>query len=435
MINFKITGPESSSFTIVKPLGASLPIQLGETLEGLITDIQPSGAVTINVKGSYITAKTQLMLEKDMTAMFKVIDTPASGKELKLQFVGYKESPEQTKQKTADTPLGRAMEDLSQALAKSSDKIAPKVIENVLKTLPQNSSVLPKDIKQQIQALLQESLKSTGQNIQTKLSEFFKTQIPESTAQHPFVQNLKAELMLNMEKLFPTQVKSALQDTGVALESKLRVIADKPDVSVVKEALAEKTTLQRPSDLTTSIKGDLKAGLLKLQELLAVQEKETTAKTSKMSEQTISEIKTASKAVEGLLKDIETFQTLSKTTDSFYTFLPLDWKGLKEGEIAFKKGEEGQNGTPFSCRINLDLEDQGKLSTLILFHRDEFFVSFKTASPEFKNTLDKNSATLKDAFREKGMYLKGLTVLDFSDPSFGALENLESFDKLISVKA
>lgn len=435
MINFKITGPESSSIIIQKPLGKALPIQLGETLEALISDIQPSGAVTLNVKGSYITAKTQLQLEKDLTAMFKVIDTPVSGKELKLQFVGYKEQPEQTKQKPADTPLGRAMGDLSQALAKGGDKIAPKTIDNVLKSLPHDSSVLPKDVKQQLQTLLQESLKSTGQNIQTKLSGFFKNQVPESAAQHPMVQNLKTELMLNIEKLFPPQIKNALQDTGVALEAKLKAVADKLAASVEKDAITGRTDGQRPPDFSAPIKGDLKAGLLKLQELLTVQEKEITAKPSKLSEQTLSEIKASSKTVEGILKDIETFQALSKATDSFYTFLPLDWKGLREGEVAFKKGEEGQNGAPFSCRINLDLEGHGKLSTLILLHRGEFFVSFKAGDPEFKNVLDKNSDGLKNAFREKGLYLKGLTVLDFGDASFGPLENLEGFDKLLSVKA
>lgn len=435
MINFKITGPESSSLIIQKPFGQPLTIQLGETLEALITDIQPSGAVTLNVKGSFITAKTRLQLEKDLTAMFKVIDTPASGKELKLQFVGYKEAPEQAGQRAADTPLGRAMEDLSQALSKGGDKNAQKIIGNILKSLPQDSSVLPKEVKQQLQALLQESLKSTGQNIQAKLSGFLKSQIPESAARHPLIQDLKTDLMLNIEKLFPPQIKSALQDTGVALEAKLKTIADKLGALSGKETSAEKTDGQRPLNLNASIKGDLKAGLFKLQELLNVQEKELTGKASKSSSQTLSEIKTASKAVEGLLKDIETFQTLSKATDSFYTFLPLDWKELREGEIAFKKGEEGQNGTPFSCRINLDLESHGKLSALILFHKGEFFVSFKAGDSEFKNVLDKNSDRLKDAFREKGLYLKGLTVLDLSDASFGPLENLEGFDKLVSVKA
>src|SRR5208337_4526814 len=73
--------------------------------------------------------------------------------------------------------------------------------------------------------------------------------------------------------------------------------------------------------------------------------------------------------IEGLLKDVETFQALSKTTDSFYTFLPVTWKELKDGDLAFKRGREGSTGgATSSCRINLSLDGFGSLSILVLMN-------------------------------------------------------------------
>jgi hypothetical protein len=139
--------------------------------------------------------------------------------------------------------------------------------------------------------------------------------------------------------------------------------------------------------------------------------------------------------IDGLLRDIGTLQLLSRATGSFYTFLPLAWEGLKEGEIALKKGR-GRPGMPScSCRIDLDLAQAGKLVITVLLRNQEFFVTFKAGNPDFKARLDSHLAELRDSCQQKGVPVKGVNILDLADTSLDRLENLEAFDELLSVQA
>ena len=126
---------------------------------------------------------------------------------------------------------------------------------------------------------------------------------------------------------------------------------------------------------------------------------------------------------------------LSKTTDSFYTFLPLNWKELRDGEISFKRGQGGaEGGTAYSCRINLDLKEFGKLSVMVVMYNKDFFVSFKAERPAFKSLLDEHLEELKGSFVEQGLSLKAVT-LDRDNALFGQLEKLESSERIINIKA
>ena len=136
-----------------------------------------------------------------------------------------------------------------------------------------------------------------------------------------------------------------------------------------------------------------------------------------------------------ILKDIETFQLLSKTTQSFYTFLPVNWQELKDGEIAFKQNKADGKEVSTSCRINLDLQDQGKLVIMVLSHNNEFFVSFRPESEEFKSMLSSNVVRLEEQFTEKGLNLKAVRVLDKADTTLEQLENLEPYKQIVSIKA
>jgi len=118
---------------------------------------------------------------------------------------------------------------------------------------------------------------------------------------------------------------------------------------------------------------DLKARLLQLRQLLQSQESpqpQTPLAPDALSEKGAAEGKSSSAqtlaTVDGLLQDIESFQLLSKLTDSFYTFLPIAWKGLKDGEIAFKRNAAGPGGTSHYCLIRLDFEQLGKLTIVAM---------------------------------------------------------------------
>ncbi|HWR88618.1 MAG TPA: hypothetical protein VN260_00020, partial [Dissulfurispiraceae bacterium] len=65
MLNFKITGTDQGLLTIVKPLGKSLPVRVGEVVRAEIMEILPTGGVTVKIKGVTITARTEVPLNKD----------------------------------------------------------------------------------------------------------------------------------------------------------------------------------------------------------------------------------------------------------------------------------------------------------------------------------------------------------------------------------
>lgn len=472
MINFKITGFDNTFLTIEKPAGKAISLKLGEIVKAEVMDILPSGGVTLKIKGDFITAKTEVPLEKGAVAFFKVTDLPAEGKDLKLQFMGY--TPESAKEQEMPLPsfnlkespipkliqeLTNSLSDIKKGIASGREKADANIVKlqninsEILKALPTDINSLPKEIRTQLQNLLQESLKATGEGIQTRLGNFI-TQLPAEIKNHPLVENIKKDLMVSIEKLLQTPMKSILQDTGVALEAKLKAIVEMFQQMEHSESLKteagkqeEVTILPQGKDTVTheskqpqmqpdisSIKKDLKAGLLQLKQFIADEGKET-LKGFSTADLTTAQRESAVRVIDGLIKDIETFQVLSKTTDSFYTFLPISWQGLKDGEVSFKRGRSDAKGMSYSCRINLDLERFGKLSILAMMYNKEFLVSFRSENPEFQSALNNNAKELQDSFIARGLNLKAVNVLDSNDTSLEQFERLESLERAISIKA
>ncbi len=113
----------------------------------------------------------------------------------------------------------------------------------------------------------------------------------------------------------------------------------------------------------------------------------------------------------------------------------MNWKELKDGDVAFKQGRESATGgTTSSCRINLDLAGFGSLSILVLMNNNDFFVSFKADRPESHSLINANLDELKSSFSEKGMRLKAAHVLDKADATMEHLDKLGSSDRIISIK-
>lgn len=165
-----------------------------------------------------------------------------------------------------------------------------------------------------------------------------------------------------------------------------------------------------PAADRAAIENDLKANRLKLKEIIASQPEGISSKDAAV-------LKNATVAVDGILKDIESFQLLSMTTESFYTFLPVSWQELRDGEIAFKQNKGEGKAPSFSCRLHLDLDNLGKLGIMVLFHNNEFFVSFKPESEGFKSLLASHVEHLEEQFKGKGLNLKAVRVLDKDDTS------------------
>ena len=434
MINFKISDLFEGLITVTKPLGKSIPLNVGEIVKGEVMDLLPTGGVTLRIKGSFITARTDIPLQKNTEVMLKVIGTPSSPNELKLQFMGMTEKEDPGPAAFKGEALNRFIQDTSGGAPRT--PLSMELIERLLKALPSDVNAIPKEIRLQIQNVLRESLKATGQDIQTRLDELFKD-LPPALKNQASLQDLKIDVTVSIDKLLSEgaadNLEALLRGTGVALESKLKAVAELlQQAKTSPEGGAEpgKGTLSidikqlLPAADRASLENDLKATLLRLKEVL---DQTTTGD--------LAVIRKASDAVGGLLKDIETFQLLSRTTQSFYTFLPVNWQELKDGEIAFKQNTSDGKAASFSCRLNLDLEDHGKLVIMVLSHNNEFFVSLKPESEEFKSMLASNVNHLENQFAEEGLNLKAVRVLDKDDTSLEQLENLEPFKQIVSIKA
>lgn len=469
MINFKITGNDSESFlTVIRPTGKNIPFKIGEIVKAEVMDILPSGGVTLRIKDGFITAKTEVPVEKGFSAFFKI--TMAAGDEgINLQFMGYAANKTKTVSQKSEAVftdanskvVSKLVQELTSSLIDAkkiitsgqvpADKQIAKLHSlntELLKILPQGINSLPKEVKIQIQNLLHASLKITGQSIQTRLDSLISqlNQFPDPIKNHPVAETLKRDLMISMEKLLQTSLKIALRDTGVAFEAKLKAFltskslrllegpAAAAEIIPVKDGVSSIASGIFLQNEAAALKNDFKAALLYLRQAITGESKDA-AKNSPVQQAASIYKESAVKIIDGLVKDIETYQALSKTTDSFYTFLPLNWNELKDGEIAFKKGRGHANNPSHSCRIRLDLEYLGKISIMVIICNREFFVSFRVEDTKFRAVIESHTDMLKELFTVKGMSLRTINVVDFNDPAAEQMEKIESFDNSVDIEA
>lgn len=491
MVDFNISNISDLSLTVEKPSGKTIPFKLGEVFRAQIADILSSGAVMLKIKGSLVTAKTSIPLLKGFSAFLKVTSLDLQRGELKLQFLEYVNKDVALKQNAAtqtinpkEANLPKLISELTRAVLNAAKKpgnllesgrdisILRKLNNDIIKSLPQEINTLPKDALLQLKTLLNASLKISGQSIQSRL-EALITILPENLKNHSLVSNISSNLLISMDRVIESPLKNILHDTGVLLEAKLRAIAElirqmekhgilksalmtkASDMEALRQQVSSQTGKQpfvgqeTPEELIRNtgsdaqknvnmlgadiIKNDLKAALLKLKQFIMNKSANETEDFA-LKDFSVTQKETALKAINALIRDIETFQLLSKTTDSFYTFIPLNWKEILDGNLCFKKGRGGQGGASYSCRINLDLDRFGKLSAVILMLKGGFFVSFSADNPHLHAILHENSHELRESFKSKGLNLKAVNVIDVEDASMQYLERLESHENLVNIK-
>ncbi len=419
-------------------------------------DILPSGLVSLKIKGELLTAMANIPLQKGESAFFKVTDISPEKNHLRLQFVEYVDKTQIRKELLAnnfkDSPISKLIQQLTSLIHSSQESeklrdIKTARLQNIhleiLKNLPTDLNLMPKDMRLNLETLLHESLKLSGEGIHKRLGEFLN-QLPEGIKEHPIVTDIKKDLMVSIERMLQTPIKNIIQNTGVMLEPKLMAIAklflqirglddlnysqerQQPIINSENKNLrdAQQSLIQQN---ILSLKQDLKAGLLQLRKILIndTQNQKTDIAGQKAFDMEL--IKPHSELVSKiglLIRDIETFQVLSKMTDSFYTFLPLIWHDLKDCDLSIKRGKRNAKGESYSCRINLDLEGLGKLSAVIIMLNSEFIIFFKTDNPQFETLLDNNIKGLYKSFSESKLNLKRVNFLKINEP----IERIESLE-------
>ncbi len=314
------------------------------------------------------------------------------------------------------------------------------------------------DITRILDGSLRSALENTGVTLEAKLAALARKLLVESgfPLRDPRSSSREVELpvrepmALSGEGNQPLRAtQTLLGDSGLPLpKASLRrgelPLRDQGGLSGEFEPLLQdpKTSLTDGSLRQESHVGlDLKARLLQLRQLLLNQEGfraqtplPSDSRAVKGSEGERISTAQALATVDSLLQDIESFQFLSKLTDSFYTFLPVAWKGLREGEIAFKRNSAGPGGRSHYCLIRLDLEQFGKLTIVAMLQAGDFLVSFKTDHEGMRDALNAHLEELEHMFEEQGLTLKGVSIFGEEESRLEPFERLESFESIVSIK-
>lgn len=434
-------------FVLTRAVDRFLQLRAGEVIRATVVDVSPDGDVSLRIKGNLIQAKTSLQLPMDASVLFRVLgeQTGEGGTEIRLQFLEMMANPETAALQNAPTS---AVQSLAQELAANLPvagqvpKDLASTLEQLLKALPEDSAALPKEIRDQLQSLLQTSLRNTGQSIQNRVSLLINEPVLKEFTELLDLAGVKERLFTDMEKVLQAPLKSALENTGVVMEARLRALVQSlpAEGEVLAKGPMSASALVQSSDID-HMQTDFKARLLQMKQMIVDHDRQLAANTLPLQAAGTKQVgeKRAAlgrmlQGVDGLLQDIETFQLLSKLTDSFYTFLPVVWKGLKEADIAFKRSRSGPEGKSYYCLMNLDFENHGKLTVVAMMQSRDFFVSFKTDNLEFRATLNSNVQELQQMFQQQGLNLKVANVLGLEENHLMPFERLESFENIINIR-
>jgi hypothetical protein len=433
--------------TLLKPLGKEIPVRLGEIVEGEVVDLFPGGGLTLKIKGSYLPIRSSLNFKKNEILSLKVLGKGSVRGELVLQLLSGTSRPgmeeasgldrlgSEPRDEKIPASLLKLINKLEEAIRGHSSSFSNDVkvrglIEEILKGLPSDIRLLPKEVRNRLQQILEVPIKSLLSAVGNRVIQLLQ-QLPEGEMQKMGLENFADEILFSIDGLNGRKLKEALESTGLVLEAKIKAL--------LRSVIQEQAVF---SGKETKLFNDLKAILLKYKAIIedgghqpveggAI--KKWWEGDPRHRDVTQPIWKGLGAEVENLLKEMETFQLLSKVSDTLYSFLPVQWEALKRGELIFKKKKQpGIN--LFSCAIQLHLEKIGPISVFLLMKPNEFYVNFKVNHPQMKAMISSQAQELKEGFQREGL---NLTHMDFNEKqgtSAGTLDPSPAEETIISIR-
>ncbi len=400
-----------------------LVIGKGDVLKALVVEVISENKAVLEIAGRTITARTAFSLAgmKGKTALLKSLGSGQAG-ELLLKLEGEAGEAAGTSTQT---------EDLAGQLQTSLEKGGPTgtlsgKLENLLLEAFTAGGTFTAGEKSALGGLLVRILDYGGPGFSQKLPALISMADALANDAGPDEEGLSGKLLAAISGLFPgveeltaESLKKALMAGGGLLESKL--LANSKAGADGFFSFNKRPANEGANDFPLA-GHDLKALLLKLK--------------AAFGDEGQAGQRGLFKTVDGLLRDIRSFQFLSKLTGSLYCFLPVKWEGLKDGRIAFKPdgrggGPDGQGG---SCLINLDLDGLGKIAVSVFMRGGEFYITLKIQNPSFREAVNGEARdALKEAFREKDLSLRTVNVTDYEDSPKNHLE-FPGGDHLINIR-
>ncbi len=357
--------------TFVTPPGKSVSLKAGAVVRAEVIDVVETGEVTLRVilpvdegkygQGSLIKARSEVPLTKGQDIYLEIL---GGDKDIKMRFIGNAQDTAKSESDNVSANLFKMLAELSGSKLSSSEF---KFLLNTLKSLTEDMKVVLSELK--------------------GLEKFFS----------------------EMKQLNGSLLKAIVEDSGVLFETRLKL-------SILKGLADSREPASR--DLLLQTEGDIKGMLLKLRELLKDQNIIEALKLAGLRGKEIAD------TVDKFIKNIEFFQLTSKVNDMLYTFLPVLWDDLKDGELLFKKNSD-DNQDSYTCNINLELEPLGRLSISLTMFDKAFYITFLTERLDARDIINSEKQAIEERFASLGLALKAINVNQKHNIEFGQTQNHE----------
>jgi len=319
-----------------------IALQTGEIVQAEVLTVTDT-SVAVRMKNTILEARTELSLKQGEVISLLVEE---AGQDIRLRLLQADSAEAGSVQNTIFSALN-ALKNL-------------KPVANDIKTLTLFFANVPKQLKESMPELM-----------------------------------VLAKFMTALDVLSESDLKSAVQDSGLFFEARLHDVVTGPG----QDGLTTENKVQ------TVVSHDLKGALLILEESL------TKRDVMDRLQQAGFNVRELAGAVGNLIKNTDFYQLQSKLTETLQVFVPFFWQDLKDGEIVFRESEKGpRDEQAFSCTINLDLEGIGKMSARVLLQEGQIYVNILAENEQFVSLLQVKRDVLKTQLDVAGIRLGGLTI-------------------------
>jgi len=363
------------------------PIKLviGEILTAEIMDIFPTGTIQIRINNRILNAQPQreLPLNKGDTVYVKV-EKPLHDGTIPLRVLSSSETVEYQQKYLLQQQI------ISDEIFKLIEMVMGSQENLIINQRPDISSLLNNEkIEQIIRHLLNmptENLSDTiKDSLMEKISNLILTNTKTTTLINDLIKildekgifkeqiNQLKSLIIDNTDLTHEKLKQALLNSGVNFEAKLKQTLS--DLSIFK-----------------TLSEDLKSIIKNI-----------------MEQATAEGMKDITDKAQHILRHIETYQFLSKTYQSFFTFLPILWNEIEGGNFSFKSFKR-QGKDYHTVFVSLKIKENSFLSFIVTMISKNFYISF-SGSSEILDLIKNYENELKDSFRKRGMNIGGINYV------------------------
>jgi Flagellar hook-length control protein FliK len=379
-MNSQSIGSIGQILTLIKPSGKTLSLPLEGVAKAEVVRIIRDDEAIIRIENENIRVKTEVPLSKGDFITLKLL---GFDKDVRLQLldIASKDSaaPEGSGKNQPSGDLSAFQAKILKALTTLSDAGSScrdvMVLRNLCRSLPR-----------------------------------------ELLEQFPELQALEKALPEIADLSF-AELKAAFENSGVLLETKLRIAAEEtgeePDnIAFKKDGREGLHAGKMPSQaegkglsmkMEKEIATDVKGLLLKARQISNDSRAVESIKLSGLRPEQMRE------TIDRLLRNIDFFQISSRVNNMLCAYLPVLWQELKDGELIFKRSRDDRRDVAvYYCTINLDLEYTGKMSVSLTMQERSLYVSFKVEREESCDLLRSHKDILEKKCADAGISLRAV---------------------------